>query len=251
MRLLDFSDGYDSASAPDSGNVAPGALTLPSYASDAAYVTAKGSAAAAGDVYYNTADTAVKAYIAGAWRYVVDRNSTETLQNKKFEDSSTVIADASDPTKQIAFDAGGTTSTKTTIRAQQTGNRTLDTPDENGYLAHFHAKSDSGATIANNQGSPSDVTGLLLDKTSYKSAIVLCEIRRKTTTNEAITVGLLHLYYRALSDDWELIDELGGDPDDGVTLTVTAAGQVQYISDSMSGSSYTGTMKFRVLAIPA
>lgn len=39
------------------------------------------------------------------------------------------INDSGDPTKQINFDAGGTTSTKTTIAAAQTANRTVTLPD--------------------------------------------------------------------------------------------------------------------------
>lgn len=39
------------------------------------------------------------------------------------------VVDATDQTKKIGFDAGGTTATKTTVRATQTANRTLDLPD--------------------------------------------------------------------------------------------------------------------------
>lgn len=44
-------------------------------------------------------------------------------------DSSFTIGDATDPTKQIGFDAAGTTGTKTTLTGSQTANRNLTLPD--------------------------------------------------------------------------------------------------------------------------
>lgn len=44
-------------------------------------------------------------------------------------DSSFTIGDATDPTKQIGFDAAGTTGTKTTLTSSQTTNRVLTLPD--------------------------------------------------------------------------------------------------------------------------
>ncbi|QKF94437.1 hypothetical protein QKU48_gp0979 [Fadolivirus algeromassiliense] len=60
---------------------------------------------------------------------LVGRATTDTLTNKTLIDNSTIIADAVDLTKQIRFDAGGTTSTNTTITAAQTANRTITLPD--------------------------------------------------------------------------------------------------------------------------
>ena len=60
---------------------------------------------------------------------LVGRATTDTLTNKTLIDASTIIADNTDNTKQIKFDAGGTTSTSTTITAVQTANRTLTLPD--------------------------------------------------------------------------------------------------------------------------
>lgn len=52
-----------------------------------------------------------------------------TLTNKSLSDSTTAIVDVSDATKQIKFDAAGTTSTSTTLLSSQTANRTLTLPD--------------------------------------------------------------------------------------------------------------------------
>lgn len=70
---------------------------------------------------------------------------TSRLKNKDLEDSSTAIVDASDVTKKIIFNAGGTTGTSTTIVATQTSDRTLTLPDTSGTLV----TSSGGGTITN------------------------------------------------------------------------------------------------------
>jgi hypothetical protein len=100
--------------------------------------------------------------------------------------------------------------------------------------------------IANNTG-PANVTGLIIDSTLYKSAHIFAEVRRKTDSSEAISNGKITIQYRDNTTTWELLDELNGD-DDGVTFTVHATtGQILYTSDNMSGSSYSGTIKFKVM----
>jgi hypothetical protein len=64
MRILDFSDGFTSATEPTVGGVQ--ANGLKTYASDAAFVSAEGTAAD-GDIYYNTTADTIRAYINGAW----------------------------------------------------------------------------------------------------------------------------------------------------------------------------------------
>lgn len=113
-----------------------------------------------------------------------------------------------------------------------------------GYIA------ETSATIANGQASATNVTGLLVSSASYKSAIVFAEVRRKTSTNELVSVGLLKLYYRDLDSAWYLVDELSGD-EDNVEFSITTGGQVQYTSGSIAGSSYSGTIKFRLMSTSA
>lgn len=68
---------------------------------------------------------------------LVGKATTDTLTNKTIGDSNTInaqddaftIDDASDATKQIVFDAAGTTGTKTTITGSQTVNRVITIPD--------------------------------------------------------------------------------------------------------------------------
>jgi hypothetical protein len=67
-RTVDFSDGYSTSSAPSAGSISQNSLAV--YATDAAYVTGKGSAAANGDAYYNSTYHAVRVYQNGAWHFV-------------------------------------------------------------------------------------------------------------------------------------------------------------------------------------
>lgn len=60
---------------------------------------------------------------------IVGTDTTQTLSNKSLVDNSTIIVDNSDSTKQIKFDAGGTTGTSTTITGAQTANRVLTLPN--------------------------------------------------------------------------------------------------------------------------
>jgi hypothetical protein len=60
---------------------------------------------------------------------LVGKATTDVMTNKSLSDSTTLIVDNSDNTKQIAFDAAGTTGTKTTITGSQTVNRVLTLPD--------------------------------------------------------------------------------------------------------------------------
>ena len=103
--------------------------------------------------------------------------------------------------------------------------------------------------LANNQVGAADVTGLLFDKTVYKTAMVIAEIRRKTADNEAVAHGKMSAIYRDNTDTWELVPTLDGDgPGDGAGVTFSMNGeQVQYVSDNMAGADYIGNLQFKIL----
>lgn len=99
-------------------------------------------------------------------------------------------------------------------------------------------------TIANNTG-PSNVTGLLLSSVDTLAANASFHLRRKTSAGKLAAQGVLRLFYRTDDSTWDIQTEIFGD-DCGVVFTVTAAGQVQYTSDNMAGTSYVGTLTFKV-----
>lgn len=102
--------------------------------------------------------------------------------------------------------------------------------------------------IANTQVSPADVTGLVFDKTKYYGARILFQINRQSDTalSERVANGELYVRYRAQSDSWEITESSVGSEADshGVTFSITNAGQVQYVSDTLSGTNYVGFVRF-------
>ena len=88
MRILDFADGYSSSTEPTIGSITVPNNRLEQFASDAAFVSFKGSAATDGDIYYNTTDDVVR-YYRGSWVSLVDQSTAQTLQNKTIDGSST------------------------------------------------------------------------------------------------------------------------------------------------------------------
>jgi hypothetical protein len=107
---------------------------------------------------------------------------------------------------------------------------------------------DYSATVANGQGSATSLTGMLFSNLTCRSVTATVEVRRKTSSAEAIATGVLRLIYRELTSAWAIAGlQLDGD-DTGLTLTVTSAGQLQYVSSTLSGSSYSGTFKMKVLS---
>lgn len=101
--------------------------------------------------------------------------------------------------------------------------------------------------IANGQAVAADVTGLAVNATTYKSALVRCSISRKTDSAHVKAVGWLALRYVsgawvATPDEVLLGDALG------VTFSVldtAGVAQVQYTSDTLAGANYLGTIEFR------
>lgn len=65
MRQITFDDGFTTESAPAQGTLQASKLQV--YANDAAYVTAKGSAASQGDVYENSTLDVVRHHNGSAW----------------------------------------------------------------------------------------------------------------------------------------------------------------------------------------
>lgn len=105
---------------------------------------------------------------------------------------------------------------------------------------------ETGANIANNITSPSDITDLKFDATGVRSFAVRGNITRTYDSNskyeEFVLVGL------RTATGWSLQQD--GIGNTGVTFSITSAGQVQYISSNLPfSSSYSGLIKFRGIGI--
>lgn len=102
--------------------------------------------------------------------------------------------------------------------------------------------------IANDQSTPSDITGLVFDSADFKSAIIEIDITRKTATQEVRFVGRMEaIHYE--STGWQLIAPTGvGDVDDyGVEFDIdNSTGQVSYTSNELTGGSYVGELRVKV-----
>jgi hypothetical protein len=119
------------------------------------------------------------------------------------------------------------------------------------FLGTF--SSETPFSIANNQSSAADVTGLLFAGASVRSFEADLQIYRKTTgggaTELAARVKLIGVY-KTVAASWEMTPIFTGDEIEdfgpgGLLLSITAGGQVQYKSHNMSGTASVSKLKFR------
>lgn len=102
--------------------------------------------------------------------------------------------------------------------------------------------SQSSITIANNTG-PSDVTGLVFNSVNVRSARVLFHLERRTDTQNVMEHGEMFIAFNNETSAWEIIVSSHGD-DAEVSFSITAAGQVQYTSNDLTGTSYQATLRW-------
>lgn len=108
-------------------------------------------------------------------------------------------------------------------------------------------------TIANNQGSAANVTGLSFDGSSVKVAFIDYRIRRNTTgggATERVQVGTLIAHYKATAATWTLTAGVTAGDDAGVEFTITNLGQIQYTSDNQGGTPDESLFKYTVRTLP-
>lgn len=101
-------------------------------------------------------------------------------------------------------------------------------------------------SIANNVSSATNVNGLNFDPSQVRSAIINYSLYRHTNSNELSECGQILITYKTTAGTWELAQTYAGSS--GVTFTITNTGQIKYTSTNVSGSSYTGKMKFNARA---
>lgn len=107
-------------------------------------------------------------------------------------------------------------------------------------------------TIADNQSSYANITGLLLDSTVSRALDIEYTIYRTNGSSiEKRERGILRCMYKAVALAWTFEHQSWGDDALGngtisTPLNVTSAGQVQYKSYSI-GATYVGKMRYKVV----
>jgi hypothetical protein len=96
-------------------------------------------------------------------------------------------------------------------------------------------------TLANNQASPADVTGLLFDHTTHVGAKVPFQITRFSDVGRYMESGELHVQYDAV-DGWRITSTSNFD-DPLIAFSVNSAGQVQYTSSNNTGANHSCTLR--------
>jgi len=102
--------------------------------------------------------------------------------------------------------------------------------------------SGAGQVINNSQGAPANISALLFDKAIYKAAVATIDIERLTDSGNTQATGELRITHNTNDNIWRVSRNTSFDIS-GVTFTITAAGQVQYISDTLAGASYVGRIR--------
>lgn len=97
-RIVDFADGFISSVAP-SITFNP-ATEFKQFASDAEFVSSKGSVASSGDVYFNTTDNVVRYHDGTSWQEVANKEQLDSVQGE-------LEAEIADNTSDIATVSAG------------------------------------------------------------------------------------------------------------------------------------------------
>lgn len=110
---------------------------------------------------------------------------------------------------------------------------------------------ETASTINNTQASPATILGMTFDSAQVRAAAIEYQITRSTDSSTVVEFGLLSIDYnstRSLGSKWNIVRESTGD-ESGVEFFISDSGIVTYTSDTLSGSSYTGKIKYQARAL--
>lgn len=106
-----------------------------------------------------------------------------------------------------------------------------------------HLKANKSFSFTNNQAVAANVTGLLLDSSSEKAAVIEYVIFRDGTA-DLFESGVIKAHFNGT--DWDHTLERQGDA--GVSFSITSGGQIQYTSTDNAGSS-AETITYQLLKV--
>jgi hypothetical protein len=98
------------------------------------------------------------------------------------------------------------------------------------------------SAILNNQSTPNNVNGLILNDSLYRGFTIDYLVWRATDINSRVQYGQLRATYNANTSTWYLSDTYSGQ-DAGVEFSVNV-NQVEYTSTNLTGADYNGYIKF-------
>ena len=102
--------------------------------------------------------------------------------------------------------------------------------------------------LSNGQVTPANITGMVFNTSTVRSAVVEYSIYISTSTAELQESGELVLGYKSTAAEWTIAQRDTGE-DSEVVFSILASGQVQYISSTVAGTGYSGTIKFTAKTI--
>jgi hypothetical protein len=98
-------------------------------------------------------------------------------------------------------------------------------------------------SISNNQSSETSIAGLLFNGATTRSAEIRFSVTRTTNSAEKVCTGIITMTYSPLLSDW-FFSVMSDNSNAGLIFSCSPSGQVNYISDNMSGTGYTGQLRF-------
>lgn len=116
-------------------------------------------------------------------------------------------------------------------------------------LAGTGTISETQALIEAVVASPTEIPGLIFNNTLVESAQITYRILRSTTIEQLSEAGILQVEYDPASSSWVMTRQIVSGSDTRVVLDIDTNGQGTYTALSLSGSSYSGYIKFKTITI--
>lgn len=104
-------------------------------------------------------------------------------------------------------------------------------------------------SILNNQSSPANITGLVFDPTLFRGVELKYSIYRQTDTalSAKAQMGQLRFVYNTQAASWLMSEDFAGQ-NAGVEFSIDdVTGQITYVSSDITGTNYTGTLKYSLI----
>lgn len=103
-------------------------------------------------------------------------------------------------------------------------------------------------SIANNISVAANINGLIFDSGTNRSAFISYSIYRTSTDNPAghAESGSIQVVYdddAPVNEKWSMVQDKNGNA--GVVISVTDAGQFQYMSTDIGTAGYSGVVEFK------